>query len=53
MRAHLQPVEIEIAANAVPGNRLGAPLCELGKVVGASDLGAVAKQLDVVLTALE
>ncbi len=53
-RAHLQPVEIEIAANAVPNHRLDAPLCELGKVVGPSaDLGAVAKQLDVVLTALE
>lgn len=53
-RVHLQPVEIEIAANAVPGHRLDAPLCELGKVVGPSaDLAAVAKQLDVVLTALE
>jgi hypothetical protein len=54
VRLHLQPVEIEIAANAVPGHRLDAPLCELGKVVGPSaDLGAVATQLGVVLTALE
>ena len=54
VRAHLQPVEIEIAASAVPGHRLDAPLCELGKVVGPSaDLAAVARQLDLVLTALE
>lgn len=62
VRVHLQPVEIEIAANAVPRGRLQGPLCELGKVVGevagevvrpGADLAAVATRLDGVLAALE
>ncbi|HXT22862.1 MAG TPA: hypothetical protein VN923_19095 [Thermoanaerobaculia bacterium] len=54
VRAHLQPVRVEIGAGAVPNHRLDAPLCELGKVVGPSaDLGAVAQHLDAVLAALE
>ena len=54
VRAHLEPVEVEIGAGAAPDHRLEAPLCELGKVVGgSSDLGAVAQGLDRVLAALE
>ena len=54
VRAHLQPVAVEIGAGAAPNNRLDAPLCELAKVVGPSaDLGAVAQGLDRVLAALE
>ncbi|HXT51464.1 MAG TPA: hypothetical protein VN811_10510 [Thermoanaerobaculia bacterium] len=54
VRAHLQPVEVEIGAGGAPDHRLEAPLCELGKVVGDSgDLGAVAQGLDRVLAALE
>jgi hypothetical protein len=54
VRAHLQPVEVEIGAGAAPDHRLEAPLCELAKLVGPSaDLGAVAQGLDRVLAALE
>ena len=54
VRAHLQPVEVEIGAGAAPDHKLEVPLCELGKVVGGSgDLGAVAQGLDRVLAALE
>ncbi|HEV8241736.1 MAG TPA: hypothetical protein VGS57_20405 [Thermoanaerobaculia bacterium] len=54
VRAHLQPVEVEINAGAVPKGRLGEPLCELGKLVkGSGDAGAVAQGLDRVLAALE
>jgi len=54
VKARLQPVEVEIAATAVPGHRLDGPLCELAKSLGPStDLAAVAQQLDRVLAALE
>lgn len=52
--ATLQPVEVEIGANAVPAKRLEGPLCDLAKALGsAGDLDAVAQQLDRVLAALE
>jgi hypothetical protein len=54
VRAHLQPVEVEIGAGAAPKNRLAVPLCDLAKMVGPSaDLGVVAQGLDRVLAALE
>jgi hypothetical protein len=54
VRVQPQPVEIEIPVTAVPGQRLRDPLCELGKAATPSaDLGALAKQLDGVLAALE
>jgi len=54
VRAHLQPVEVEIGAGAAPDHKLDVPLCDLGKVVGGSGgLGAVAQGLDRVLAALE
>jgi len=53
VRAHLQPAEVEIAANAVPGGGLQAPLCALAEAVRPSaDLGAVAQRLEAVLAAL-
>jgi hypothetical protein len=54
VRAHLQPVEVEIDASAVPKGRLQEPLCELGKLVkGSAGAGAVAQGLGRVLAALE
>jgi hypothetical protein len=54
LRAHLRPVEVEIAASAAPGHRLDAPLCELaGALEGEVDAGVVAERLDRVLAALE
>ena len=54
VRAHLQPVEVEVGAGAAPKGRLAEPLCDLGKLVkGSADLGAVAQGLDRVLAALE
>jgi hypothetical protein len=54
VRAHLQPVEVEIAAGAAPDHRLEVPLCDLGKLMGgAADSGALAQGLDRVLAALE
>lgn len=54
VRAHLQPVEVEIDASAVPKGRLQEPLCDLGKLVkGSAGAGAVAQGLDRVLAALE
>jgi hypothetical protein len=52
--SHLQPVEVEIGATAVPGHRLDAPLCDLAAAAGSgADTGALAAQLDRVLAALE
>ena len=54
VRAHLQPVEVEIDAGAVPKGRLQEPLCDLGKLVkGSAGAGAVAQGLGRVLAALE
>jgi hypothetical protein len=53
LKAKLEPVEVEIGANAVPAGRLEGPLCDLAKTVGGGDLDAVAQQLDRVLAALE
>lgn len=54
VKVELQPVQVEIAANAVPAHRLEGPLCDLAKAIDQpGELDTVARQLDRVLAALE